>query len=167
MPIQPSEEQQNELNKFLRSHKLVEIRKEVVTCGGVPFWTFCVTYVPSASNTASSHRSGVDYRELLSEEEFVAYVRLREIRKEISDAKAIPPFAVFTNEELANIAKLSVKERLSPQLLSKVQGIGAKKIEKYGVELVERFLPQKNADSVEDVEVAHVDDKNETDGLPF
>ena len=168
LPIQPSEEQQAELNKFLRSHKLVEIRKEIVVSGGVPFWTFCVTYVPAAANVQTSHRSQVDYRELLTEEEFVAYVRLREIRKEISDAKALPPFAVFTNEELANIAKLSMKEPLSSQSLQKVQGIGAKKAEKYGVELVEKFLSQNNADSVVPGDVPPVEEKeNETDGLPF
>lgn len=70
-----------------------------------------------------------DYKNLLSETAFNRFSEYRKLRKEIAESEAIPPFAVFTDAELAKIAEL---EKPTIKELKKIQGIGDRKIEKYG-----------------------------------
>jgi hypothetical protein len=56
------------------------------------------------SNEAPGRRGGrsqVDYKEILSSSEFTVFSELRRIRKEISQTEAVPAYAIFTNEQLA------------------------------------------------------------------
>ena len=73
---------------------------------------------------------------MLNENEFVVFSKLRECRKIIATSDAMPAYAVFTDEELAGIARLPVLE--ANKLLS-VRGIGDKKVEKYGNQLLALF----------------------------
>ena len=50
-------------------------------------------------------RPRVDYKEILSADDFAVFVRLREVRKELAGKEAIPVYAVCTNEQLAEMAK--------------------------------------------------------------
>ena len=72
-------------------------------------------------------------REVLSPEDFAVYVRLRELRKTIAAEEAIPPYSVFTNEQLAAIVTGRVSSKAD---LGKIAGIGEARLEKYG----SRFL---------------------------
>ena len=66
--------------------------------------------------------------------------RLREIRKQIGLEEDIPAYAVFTNEELAGIAKIEV---LTLESLRNVPGIGEKKAEKFGPRFIESLSDEK------------------------
>lgn len=57
-------------------------------------------------------------------------------RKIFAANDAVPAYAVFTDEELAGIARLPV---LEVSKLISVKGIGDKKVEKYGNQLIELF----------------------------
>ena len=87
----------------------------------------------STEEKARSDSSRVDYRELLQPEGFTQYVRLRELRKRIAEEEGIPHYAVFTNEQLAEIARL---ENPSKDKMSQISGIGKASLTKYG----DRFL---------------------------
>lgn len=80
-----------------------------------------------SSNNGRSSKT--DYKELLDAEAFERFVRMRKLRKEIADSEAIPAYAVFTDAELSEIAKLPVLDTAS---MLKIPGIGKKKVEKYG-----------------------------------
>jgi superfamily II DNA helicase RecQ len=54
---------------------------------------------------------------------------MREIRKRLAAEESLPAYAIFTDEELANLAKI---EDLTLAKMKSVKGIGEKKIEKYG-----------------------------------
>ena len=54
---------------------------------------------------------------------------MREIRKRLATEDALPAYAIFTDEELSNIAKI---EDLSLAKIKTIKGIGDKKVEKYG-----------------------------------
>ena len=71
----------------------------------------------------------VDYKEILSPADFVTFARLREVRKELAKAEQVPAYAIFTNEQLAEIAKALP---LSANALSKIEGLGENRVEKYG-----------------------------------
>jgi superfamily II DNA helicase RecQ len=127
----------DEMNKFIKMLRVLEVEKHFVPGSFGGHWSFCIGYIESdTQSTASSLQdkksSKVDYKEILDEQSFVRFARLREIRRQIALEDSIPPYAIFTNEELAEISKL---EELSKSALTKIRGIGEKKAEKY----TERF----------------------------
>jgi len=135
IPIAFVNEQNDELNKFLKSHKILEIDKQLVQIPTGAFWCFYIQYVEEGNKEFYIKENKVDYRETLTEEEFKAFSKLREIRKKISVEDAVSAFVVFTDAELAEIAKL--KDATANNIRS-IKGIGDKKAEKYG----ERILSQ-------------------------
>ncbi len=135
IPVISGEQLNDELNKFLRSQKIVEIDKQMVVQKECAYWTFCVTYLPVTQLPGvenGERREKVDYKRVLDESTFEVFSKLRTIRKQLADREAIPAYAVFTDAELAEIAKI---ENPDASKIRKIQGIGERKIEKYGAEM--------------------------------
>lgn len=86
-------------------------------------------------------KNKIDYKEVLDEPTFRRFEKLRKIRKQISAEDAVPAYAVFTDEELSGLAKL---ECVNLENFTSVNGIGQKKMERYG----ERFLSRLDTDSL-------------------
>lgn len=134
---------QAEMNRFLTDSRVLEIEQHFFQNEKGAFWSFCVRYL---NNNAGFFQSSVsskrkfDYKEVLSESEFSIFSKLRECRKIIAANDAVPAYAVFTDEELAGIARLPVIE--VSRLIS-VKGIGDKKVEKYGKPLLELFTTKQ------------------------
>ncbi|MGM9869948.1 MAG: HRDC domain-containing protein [Sodaliphilus sp.] len=128
IPLIGSEEAQEQLNLFLRAHRVAEVRKELGLQNDSHFWTFCISYLDDAKNVKRSTEK-IDYKDLLSDEEFKRFSQMRKIRKDLAQSEAIPPFVVFTDAELAEFA---THESLTLSLMRKVNGVGEKKLEKYG-----------------------------------
>jgi superfamily II DNA helicase RecQ len=112
IPVKGAEEIEVELNKFLRSVKVLTIQKELIVQGDNSFWAYVVEYLSVASRLSS--RSGkdikniIDYKELLSPHDFSIFARLREWRKEIAVQDSLPVYMIFTNEQLAAMAEQKV-----------------------------------------------------------
>ena len=121
---------EEELNRFLRSHRAVSVRKELVQGGQTAYWCFCIEYLLGvAPEGKAGGRQRVDYKEILSADDFAIFVRLREVRKELAGKEAIPVYAVSTNEQLAEMAKSHAATLAD---LKKIDGFGDAKAEKYG-----------------------------------
>lgn len=126
-----------EMNKFLRSHRVLEMQQEFVSVENGAYWCISIKYMQSeTTGIYPNKKEKVDYRKLLSEETFVIFEKLREHRKQIAKDDAVPAYAVFTDEELAEIAKLN---EISEQKIKTIKGIGEKKTEKYGKLIAEMF----------------------------
>ena len=139
IPVLSGELANEELNKFLRSQKIVDIEKQVVVQKDSVYWSFCVTYLPIIQQShaeGGGRREKVDYKQVLDEPTFTKFSLLRTIRKRLADREAVPAYAVFTDAELADIARLEVIE---PSKMKKINGIGDRKVEKYGVDMCEMF----------------------------
>ncbi|MBQ4632407.1 MAG: HRDC domain-containing protein [Prevotella sp.] len=138
-----SEQQQEELNKFLRGHKVLDIdRQFYVSSGNVGHWSIAVTYLPATVVSGQQdRREKVDYRELLSPQDFERFAKLRAIRKKLAADDAVPAYAVFTDAELAQIAKMG---NVDATLVARISGIGEKRMEKYGKILCEMFNEQRD-----------------------
>ena len=109
IPIGMEESRIDELNHFLRANKVVGVRKEVVVNGSGGCWTFCITYldgVKQAGNTEIKRSDKIDYRDVLGADEFRRFSDFRKIRKQLAEQEAVPAYAIFTDAELAEIAKL-------------------------------------------------------------
>ena len=143
MPLFGGEEALEEMNKFLRGNKVVDIAKTLVQQGEVAYWSFCVTYLlgaPQKTQQPNERKEKVDYKQILGEAEFVRFVLLRAIRKEIAEGDSVPAFAVFTDAELAEMAKMA---SLTPKAMLSISGVGQRRVEKYGEPLCKLFLERQ------------------------
>jgi superfamily II DNA helicase RecQ len=66
---------------------------------------------------------------VLSEQAFAVFARLRSLRKELAESEGIPAYALFTNEQLAEMVQRRVQTAAA---LREIAGIGEARIEKYG-----------------------------------
>ncbi len=134
IPIRSAAETEPELNRFLRSVRVITTHREFVAQGENSFWCMAVEYLSDGSpqshseNTAGS-KNRPDYRELLSPEDFAVFAKLREWRKEVAEKEAVPAYTVFTNEQLAKIAE---KRIIVKSGLQEINGVGEARIKKYG-----------------------------------
>ena len=131
-----------ELNKFISANKVLEVEQQFFQNEKGACWSFCLRYIANSSsyNSFGASKTKVDYKNILSEADFDIFSQLREIRKEIAMFDAVPAYAVFTDEELGLMAKIP---ELTLGEMQKIKGIGAKKIEKYGKPLLEKFIKIK------------------------
>ncbi len=130
IPIFNPNEATEELNKFIRSHRVISVKSELVEYNSSSYWCYVIEYVQDLNlNKSDNKKSKIDYREVLSEEDFVLYSKLRDLRKQISEEKASPVYTIFTNDQLAKIVTSKVK---TVKQLSEISGIGKSKIDNYG-----------------------------------
>ncbi|GHT44464.1 hypothetical protein AGMMS49965_20170 [Bacteroidia bacterium] len=132
------EDRVEDMNRFLRGNKIVNVEKQLVTQQGNSCWTFCIQYVGTETKTAApafgEQKPKVDYKTVLDEPTFAKFSKLREFRKQLAEKDAVPAYAVFTDAELAEIAKLP---NITEKTMRSIQGIGEKKVEKYGKTMCE------------------------------
>lgn len=127
--------EQEDLNRFLRGHRVVQTRKELFVKGNDSFWAILVEYLDSSDkSTGVQVKSKIDYKEILSAEDFTLFSKLREIRKKLAEENGLPVYAVCTNEQLAEIAKRRPKNHTE---CMQIEGIGQGKTDKYVPALLE------------------------------
>lgn len=138
IPILGGEALNEEMNVFLRTKKVLQTEHQLVSHALGVFWCFCVKFI---DEQVEGKPQKVDYMKVLDEVTFKRFSRLREIRKQLSTAEGIPAYAIFTDEELAELAKI---EDLTPASMRSVKGIGEKKVEKYGQHFIAKPAHEKS-----------------------
>jgi len=103
------------------------------------FWTIVLEYKHAASQSEDipgkpRGKRDETYKNLLSENDWPLFKRLREWRGETSKAQGIPPYIICKNIQLAKIAVTRPK---SLNALQEIDGIGNAKKEKYGADILE------------------------------
>ena len=142
LPVYNFSSEEDELNLFLRTHKVLELYHEFFQTGNSAVWCFCVKYIEGAIVENKNRVSQkVDYKDVLDEHCFAVFSQLRECRKQIAQEEAIPPYAVFIDEELAGIARL---DTITEQTIASVNGIGKKKTERFGKRIIELYQIKQN-----------------------
>ena len=144
IPVTDNGESQKELNSFLRSHRILEETHELIAGKNGSSWHFCIKYLNNVSPLRTTSQKNlkvkIDYKEVLDEKTFKIFSKLREFRKIIANDEAIPAFAVFTDKELSEVAKLKEMTEIN---IKKIKGIGEKKTEKYGKKIIEMYNNDK------------------------
>lgn len=126
-----------ELNKFLRTVLVLNVHREFVSQGDGSFWAIAVEYLPATGTSAGRGSEGngkTDFRAILSPADFTLFARLREWRKAAANSEAVPVYTIFTNEQLAEMARRRCSSKAA---LGEIDGIGAGRIEKYGEAVLE------------------------------
>ena len=153
---------QDEFNRFCDARRVVAVDRQFVSAGRDSYWALCVTVASGAgplpdalkaperrtgTRTEGSGASGrVDYKTVLSEQEFEAYADLRTWRKTVAEAEGVPVYAVFTNEQLAEIVRRRVDTLAA---LGEIEGIGPARLERYGAAVLARLQAKPPAPSKE------------------
>lgn len=138
LPIFTVDDEVDNLNKFLRSVKILEMRREFVLLTEGAYWAICISYLPMQSSDSNGVvLKKIDYKDILNESSFQRFTKFRKIRKQLSEEDAVPAYAVFTDAELAELAQLKTLDLNS---LKQVKGIGSRKLEKYGQRFIEVFI---------------------------
>jgi superfamily II DNA helicase RecQ len=135
IPIHDAAGATAEMNAFLRSHRVLSVARRWVEQGSNSFWCFCVDYLESTGGQGSgtgrprSAQGKIDYKEVLNPDDFAVFARLRELRKEIAQAEAVPVYTIFNNEQLAQMVQTRATTKAA---LEKIAGVGDARLEKYG-----------------------------------
>lgn len=123
---------QEDLNVFLRAHRVLTVHREFVDQGENAFWALAVEFLDgpilSGSGSMRGGKERVDYKDVLSPPDFALFAKLRDWRKVVSEKEGVPVYAVLTNEQLAAIA---TKRPASLATLREVDGLGEAKAAKY------------------------------------
>lgn len=136
------------LQSFLRDKEVLSFREHFFAVNDVPHLVCVLSWqdrvvsagdlelardaMRSASERGpSAGRRGAraDPAGVLSESDRVLYNTLREWRSSQAREDGVPPYVIFNNRELV---ELVVRKPDSPTALSNVNGIGKKKVERYG-----------------------------------
>lgn len=130
--MQPGQAEQ-ELNAFLRSHRILTLCRQFVADGQASAWAIAVEYLAGAVPSPQTGKSKVDYREVLDPETFAVFATLRACRQELAQKDAVPAYAILTNEQMAQMARLRVS---SAEDLARIEGFGEARVRKYGKQLL-------------------------------
>jgi superfamily II DNA helicase RecQ len=88
----------------------------------------------SAGQKDSLKKSKIDYKQVLTPNDFALFAQLREWRKIEAAEIGVPVYTIFTNEQLAKIAEQKVQARAE---LREIEGIGEAKAKKYGEAVIQ------------------------------
>ena len=133
IPALASEGSEEELNRFVASHRIVAVEKMFTPDGGNSFWSICVTYLDQSPGGGQGGKK-IDYREVFDEQAFSLFSKLRTLRKEMAEKEGVPAYALFTNEQLADMVRLKVK---TLGQMGGLGGVGKARVEKYGAAFLE------------------------------
>ena len=135
VPVRDSDAEAAALNAFLAAHRVLSVERQFIADGANSAWAVCICFddgvstAVSAKTLAGVRRGKVDFKEVLSDPEFAVFARLRALRKERADAEGVPAYALFTNEQLAEMVQRRV---LTATSLREIAGVGEARVEKYG-----------------------------------
>jgi len=142
LPLHAGSAEQDELNRFLRGHRIIQTRKELVAADGASHWAILVEYLDSPEKSGGEQIKGkVDYKEVLNAADFALFSKLREVRKKLAEENGLPVYAVCTNEQLAEIAKRRPKNLTE---CMQIEGIGQGKADKFVPALLECIKTETN-----------------------
>jgi superfamily II DNA helicase RecQ len=143
VPLVGGEQANEELNLLLRSKKVLQVENQLISHATGIYWCFCVKYLDMPPGLLPGEKAAkTDYKQVLDEATFKHFSRLREIRKQIAQSEAVPAYAVFTDEELSELAKLA---DFSLAQMKTIKGLGDKKVEKYGEQFVKALAADEKS----------------------
>ena len=130
IPIHGGEAAEAELNRCLAEARMLTVDRQFVADGANSVWAVCVAVHDGdgRSPPATRRAAKIDYKEVLNADDFAVFARLRDLRKQLAERDGVPPYAVFTNEQLAAIVQGRVS---SAAALKAIDGIGDARVEKY------------------------------------
>lgn len=126
IPVVSSSEAEEELNKFLRSHRVLETEQQFVSEKG--YWAISVMYAdqdPFAEAPPGHRKEKTDFTVSMSEEEKGRYEMFKAIRRRLATERRVPAYLIFTNEELAILSRIP---KLDDHTAKNIKGIAPSRL---------------------------------------
>lgn len=127
----------DDVREFLKDKELVSVRDYLFVKNDVPYLIFVLKYFPHRAEVdpkfSSKEKKEEPWRTSLSEHDMGLFNLLRDWRSQRSKKDGVPPYILFTNQQLTDIVK---KRPQSLAELTQIDGIGKGKSEKYGEEIL-------------------------------
>ena len=129
IPVLDPTSTQQTVNQFLSQHRVVSVDRQLVTSNDCSVWALCVTYIDAqAIPSTKPTKERVDYKEILTPEEFDVFSSLRELRKTVAAQQGINLYHVFTNDQLAAIVQ---KRMTTKAQVAGISGVGKARAENF------------------------------------
>ena len=143
IPVSNSVSTEKELNNFCSTHSINHVERHFVPDGENSFWAIAVTYTDQdLKGLPKDKRSTrIDYKEILSSDDFNIYAQLRNLRADISKEEGVPLYAIFSNEQ---ISEMAVKKITTKTALLKIDKVGKSRADKYGAAFI-KIVKQSKA----------------------
>ena len=131
VPVHGGGDAAAELNQFLNGHRILSIDRHLVADAANSAWAVCVSFDQPGATQAVPARGAVradkvDYKEVLTPPQFAVFARLRALRKEMADKEGIPAYALFTNDQMAQIIQRNVCDLSG---LREIPGVGEARVD--------------------------------------
>ena len=121
----------------MKDKELISARDYLFVKNDVPYLIFVLKYFPHRVEVdprlSTKERKEEPWRESLSAHDMGLFNLLRDWRSQRSKKDGVPPYIVFTNQQLSVIVK---KRPQSIGELIQIDGIGKGKADKYGEEIL-------------------------------
>ena len=120
------------VNDYLSRFEIVNMNAKLVA-DEITYWSVLI-YYNDKKNIANSSKTTVTSESELSEEEKIIYNKLKDWRADKAREAQLPAFIIFHNTHLMSIAR---HKPCTLDDLENVNGIGKRKVEKFGIEIIE------------------------------
>ena len=135
IPVSNPNSTETELNNFCSTRSISHVERHFVPDGENSFWAIAVTYTDQDLKRLPKDKRStrIDYKEILSSDDFSIYAQLRDLRADISKEEGVPLYAIFSNEQ---ISEMAVKKITTKTALLKIDKIGKGRADKYGAAFI-------------------------------
>ena len=128
-----------ELNAALRTRRVIAVERRFCGEGPDAGWALCVEFAAQAearpdAGSRAGRGGSVDYRHVLPPETFALFAALRAWRKDTAGKEGVPPYAILTNEQMAQAAERRCK---SVADLEGLAGFGPARAKKYAASILD------------------------------
>lgn len=129
------------VHNFIQDKEVLQIQDHLLVRSEIPYLVLIVKYYPYRSE-AEARAPGKDtkeqkqeeWRKEITEADMPLFNRLRDWRSERCKKDGVPPYVVFTNQQLAMIVK---QKPQSLAELVQIEGVGKGKSERYGADILQ------------------------------
>jgi superfamily II DNA helicase RecQ len=129
----------DEVREFLKDKELISSQEYFFVKNDIPYLSFVLRYFPNRIEnetklqTKDKQESNEEWKKLLTDADMGLFNILRDWRSQRCKKDGVPPYILFTNQQLAMIVK---KRPQSISELTQIDGIGKGKAQKYGEEVL-------------------------------
>lgn len=138
---------------FLEDKEVLEASEHFFVHEHRPRFVVMVRYRESkvvvGKREASDTKGRKDWRTTLSEEEQVLYDRLRIWRKIRAREEGVPPYLIFSNEQMAEIVRAKPQSEAD---LQQIEGLGKRTVERYGADILQCLYGASETKSAQNTE---------------
>ena len=124
-----------DLQEFQKDKEVLDVHDHFFVHERVPVWALLVSYreVDPPGGSGRPRGAKVDWRAELAKEERAPFDALRDWRNARAKREGRPPYVLFTNRQLAALARA---RPASLEALRRVEGVGEAKATAYGEEIL-------------------------------